>query len=47
MTKKYYRPFGDKKQGWKITVPAIVKRAEIYKFEYVEDGTLIYRPVHP
>ena len=44
MSKKYYRPFGDNKQGWKITVPAIVKRADIYQFVYHEDGRLEYIP---
>ena len=41
----YYKPIGDDKQGYKLTIPAIVKRADIYRFTYQEDGTLIYTPV--
>jgi hypothetical protein len=41
----YYKPIGDSKQGFKLTLPAIVQRAELYKFEYLKDGTLIYTPV--
>jgi len=41
----YYKPIGDSKQGYKLTIPAIVKKAELYKFTYQKDGTLIYTPV--
>ena len=29
----YYKPIGDSKQGYKLTIPAIVKKADLYKFE--------------
>jgi hypothetical protein len=41
----YYKPIGDSKQGYKLTIPASVKKADIYKFEQLPDGTLIYTPV--
>ena len=41
----YYKPIGDSKQGYKLTIPAIVKKAELYKFAYQEDGSLLYTPV--
>jgi hypothetical protein len=41
----YYKPIGDSKQGYKLTIPAIVKKFDLYKFEHKEDGTLIYTPV--
>ena len=41
----YYKPIGDSKQGYKLTIPAIVKKADLYKFEHKPDGTLIYTPV--
>jgi hypothetical protein len=43
--KTYYKPIGDDKQGFKLTIPAIVQRAELYKFEYRKDGSLLYTPV--
>lgn len=42
---KFYQPQGDEKQGYRIKIPAIVKRADLYKFEYLPDGTLQYTPV--
>jgi hypothetical protein len=41
----YYKPIGDSKQGYKLTIPAIVKKADLYKFEQLPDGTLIYTPM--
>jgi hypothetical protein len=41
----YYKPIGDSKQGYKLTIPAIVQKADLYKFEYLPDGTLVYTPV--
>jgi hypothetical protein len=41
----YYKPIGDNKQGYKLTIPAIVKKADLYEFEYLPDGTLVYIPV--
>jgi hypothetical protein len=50
----YYKPIGDSKQGYKLTIPAIVKKAKIYEFQQVlnktetivlKKGTLIYTPV--
>ena len=41
----YYKPIGDDKQGFRLTIPAIVKKFDLYKFEYKPDGTLIYTPV--
>jgi len=46
MARKYLKPTGDDKQGWRIAIPAIVKRAERYEWIYDADGTLHYRPVH-
>ena len=45
MARKYLKPTGDDKQGWRIAIPAIVKRAERYEFEYQENGKLVYSPV--
>lgn len=45
MARKYLKPTGDNKQGWRIAIPAIVQRAERYEFEYGKNGTLIYTPV--
>jgi hypothetical protein len=41
----YYKPIGDSKQGYKLTIPAIVKKADLYKFEQLKDGSLLYTPV--
>jgi hypothetical protein len=41
----YYKPIGDDKQGYKLTIPAIVQKADLYKFEQLPDGTLQYTPV--
>jgi len=41
----YYKPIGDDKQGYKLTIPAFVKKSDIYKFEQLPDGTLVYTPV--
>jgi len=41
----YYKPIGDSKQGYRLTIPAIVKKADLYKFEQLPDGTLQYTPV--
>jgi hypothetical protein len=46
-TPNYYKPIGDDKQGYKLTIPASVKKADIYKFEQLESGTLTYTPVRP
>jgi hypothetical protein len=43
--RSYYKPIGDDKQGYKLTIPAIVKKADIYKFEYLPNGSLLYVPV--
>jgi hypothetical protein len=45
MAKKHFKPQGDNKQGYRIAIPAIVKRAEQYQFEYRKDGALVYTPV--
>ena len=41
---KTYKPIGDDKQGWKITIPKSVKRADLYMFVREENGTLKYVP---
>ena len=45
--KSYYKPIGDEKQGFKLTIPARAKTkmAELYHCEVKEDGTLVYVPV--
>jgi hypothetical protein len=43
--REHFKPTGDTKQGFRIAIPAIVKRASAYKFEQLPDGTLVYTPV--
>jgi hypothetical protein len=45
MAREYLKPTGDNKQGYRIAIPAIVKRATRYKFEYLKNGVLQYTPV--
>jgi hypothetical protein len=40
----FYKPIGNEK-GNRITIPAYVKIAELYKFQELPDGTLQYTPV--
>jgi len=48
-----YKPIGDDKQGYKLTIPAKHKRADYYQLAilpvadsvYLPAGTLIYTPV--
>lgn len=42
---KHYKPIGDDKQGYKLTIPASVQRYDLYRLEIELDGTLIYTPV--
>jgi hypothetical protein len=44
-TPGYYKPIGDDTQGYKLTIPASVKKSDIYRFEELTDGTLTYTPV--
>jgi hypothetical protein len=44
-TPGYYKPIGDKRQGFRLTVPVCVRRADLYKFKYRKDGSLLYTPV--
>ena len=45
----YYKPIGDKKQGFKLTVPASVSKSDLfadnYKLTVHENGALLYTPV--
>ena len=41
----YYKPIGDDKQGFKLTLPARVQRADLYKCTVNDDGSLLYVPV--
>jgi hypothetical protein len=44
--KEYYSPIKTKGRfGIKITIPNWVQVADVYKFEYKPDGSLIYIPV--
>jgi hypothetical protein len=43
--KHFYKPIGDSKQGFKLTIPASAQKAELYKCTVKEDGTLVYVPV--
>ena len=43
--KRKLKPTGDDRQGWRIAIPASVKRAEEYSFEYCSNGVLKYTPV--
>lgn len=45
MKKKHYTPIGDKKQGFKLTIPAGVERADYYQCTVNDDGSLLYVPV--
>ena len=41
----YYKPIGDEKQGFKLTIPARAKKSDLYKCTVNEDGSLLYVPV--
>ena len=43
--KKFYVPIGDSKQGFKLTIPTGVKKAELYSCTVDENGILIYTPI--
>ena len=45
MSEHYYRPIGDDRQGWKITIPVKIKKFKLYKCVVKDDGTLIYVPI--
>ena len=45
MKKKHYTPIGDKKQGFKLTIPAGVEMYDNYEITVNDDGSLLYVPV--
>jgi hypothetical protein len=49
--KKHYRVTGSKKQGFKLNIPMEsyidAMQPKAYTCAAMQDGTLIYQPVHP
>jgi hypothetical protein len=44
-TNKIYHVLGDKRVGWKLTLPASQKKSTHYICEVQDDGSLLYTPV--
>ena len=39
--KSYYKPIGDSKQGFKLTIPARAKKSDLYKCTVNDDADII------
>ena len=42
----YYKPIGSEEVGYRLTLPKSVKKIyPVYRFELLDDGTLVFTPV--